>query len=305
MKTKYPTFNFLRPLKAIASMLALSVAAQSVPPLINYQGRLTDQTGAPLPSGQYTIQFRIWDSPGSFGNSATQAPDLIWNQQQNVTIQSNGVFNVILGSPGGTQIAGLAPQVTNLASAFIGSNCFVGVTVTMSNSVQISSPSEILPRQQLLSVPFAVRAQSLARSTGTNVGLGGVAISPAVTWTSPTSSVVTAVPNLSVTITTGGGPVMIRLAPECPLPGGPSSSNASYINIGGGAAFVFVSRDGSLIASQFQEIGGSGSSGGYFTPGQFAFVDVPSSGVHTYTIFAQNPGGSLIFTSVELVCFEL
>src|SRR6266478_5652124 len=86
-----------------AWMLALTATAQSVPNLINYQGRLTDQSGAPMAAGAYGIQFRLWDLPAN-GN-------LIWGQQQTVTVQTNGVFDVILGSGG--SIAGTTPAVTD------------------------------------------------------------------------------------------------------------------------------------------------------------------------------------------------
>jgi hypothetical protein len=144
-------------------MVALSLAwsfavdshAQSVPSLINYQGKLTDQNGNPLATGVYGIQFRIWDSATATNGST----DLIWGQQQNATVQTNGVFNLILGSPGGSPISGTTPLVNSLAYAFTGSNCFLGVTIVVSNGTAIASPGEILPRQQLLSVPFAVQAQ--------------------------------------------------------------------------------------------------------------------------------------------------
>src|SRR5262249_29899107 len=137
------------------SVLALSAPAQSVPNLINYQGRLTDQTGAPLSPGVYTIHFKLWDNP-----TATATSDLIWGQQQNLTVQSNGVFNVILGS--GTSIPGVTPAVNDLTFAFTATNRFLGLTVVSQNGTSISSPSEILPRQQLLAVPFAVQAQQAA-----------------------------------------------------------------------------------------------------------------------------------------------
>jgi microcystin-dependent protein len=139
---------------AVTLMLALSAIAQSVPNLINYQGRLTDQTGAPLVPGFYGIQFKLWDSP-----SPTTAK-LIWAQQQTVALQSNGVFNVILGSPGGGSLAGVTAAVNDLTNAFTANNRYLGLTVVSNTSGVVASPSEILPRQQLLSVPFAVQAQS-------------------------------------------------------------------------------------------------------------------------------------------------
>jgi hypothetical protein len=152
-------------LVALGMMLLFSsmAPAQSVPPLINYQGRLTDQTGSPLPAGAYTLQFRLWDSQTA--TNAGGGGDLIWGQQYaNIAVQSNGVFNVILGSPGGSPIAEATPAVNNLAYAFSGSNCFLGLTAISTPSGSVSSPSEILPRQQLLSVPFAVQAQQAAQA---------------------------------------------------------------------------------------------------------------------------------------------
>ena len=128
---------------AVQGFTAFHCTAQSVPNLINYQGRLTDQTGAALPAGSYVIQFRIWDS-----FTATNASDLIWGQQQTINIQSNGVFAVILGS-GGSAIPGATPAVNDLTYAFTQSNRFFGLTVISTNGVSIGAASEILPRQQL------------------------------------------------------------------------------------------------------------------------------------------------------------
>jgi hypothetical protein len=135
-------------------LLALLSHAQSVPALVNYQGRLTDQTGAPLTAGLYAIQFKLWDDP-----LLTNAADLVWAQQQNVAVQSNGIFDVILGSSAGSPIPGLSPTANSLSLAFTQSNRFLGITVVVSNGVPLSSTSEIMPRQQLLTVPFAVQAQ--------------------------------------------------------------------------------------------------------------------------------------------------
>lgn len=127
-------------------------SAQAVPTLINYQGRLTDQAGVALPPGNYNIQFRLWDTP-------TGSNILVWAQQQNTTVQLNGVFNVVLGAPGGSVIPGATPAVNDLTFAFATSNRFLGVTVASINGSPVSSPAEIAPRQQLLSVPFAMQAQ--------------------------------------------------------------------------------------------------------------------------------------------------
>src|SRR6185503_1979987 len=106
---------FALSLIAILSQLAL---AQSVPSLINYQGRVTGQTGTPLPTGNYGIEFRLWDS-----STNTAGDGLIWGQRQNVSVQANGVFNVVLGAPGGSA-TNPTPKESDLALAFTSSNRF-------------------------------------------------------------------------------------------------------------------------------------------------------------------------------------
>jgi microcystin-dependent protein len=140
-------------LLAFLSTSAYLVVAQSVPNLINYQGRLTDSAGMPLLPNTYGIQFRLWDT-------RTGSNILVWAQEQNVTVQLGGVFNVILGSPGGSFVQGAVPAVNDLTFAFTSSNRFLGITVVSSNGIAVPSASEILPRQQLLSVPFAIQSQT-------------------------------------------------------------------------------------------------------------------------------------------------
>ncbi|MDP2941049.1 MAG: hypothetical protein Q8N85_02180 [Candidatus Omnitrophota bacterium] len=67
-----------------------SAYAATVPHLINYQGRLTDASGAPL-SGAYTITFKIYDAKDDPGT-------ISWEETyENLNIQK-GIFSVMLGS---------------------------------------------------------------------------------------------------------------------------------------------------------------------------------------------------------------
>src|ERR1043165_6646581 len=111
---------------ALVTLLACRLTAQTVPNLINYQGRLTDSNGAPLTNANYGIEFRLWDSP-------SDVTGLVWGQRQNVGVQANGVFNVILGAAGGSAITNPVPAVNDLAFAFTTSNRFLGMTVVASN----------------------------------------------------------------------------------------------------------------------------------------------------------------------------
>ena len=77
-----------------------NASAQSVPSLINNQGRLSDSNGVALPTTDYQLSFSIWDT-NSGGN-------LVWGPQIFDGVQGTnghglkvpvvqGYFNVILG----------------------------------------------------------------------------------------------------------------------------------------------------------------------------------------------------------------
>lgn len=157
----------MRSLKLPGFMLALLFAApvpgQSVPSLMNYQGRLTDEAGQPLPNGTYAVQFRLWNTAvvGQAGET------LVWGQQHDVTLV-DGVFNAVLGAPGGTALAA-ATAVNELRFAFGDAERYLGLTLARLHDGTVLSGAqrkEIVPRQQLLSAPFAVeagRAHSLVK----------------------------------------------------------------------------------------------------------------------------------------------
>jgi microcystin-dependent protein len=135
----------------------LMAAAQGapVPSLINYQATVTDGAGEPLEDGTgYEIAFRIWDDP-STGN-------LIWGQAYTITIVGSR-FNVILG-PSGTPVTdgvGADPKVNDIGYAFTGGERFLGITVTRDkDGEEIVGATEITPRQQIISAPYALQAKN-------------------------------------------------------------------------------------------------------------------------------------------------
>lgn len=114
----------------------------SVPPLINYQGMLTDAQGQPVASGIKKLTFNIYD--------AVTGDGLIWGPQVFDSVPViNGMFNVILGT---TDTGG-----RSILDVFGGDARFLGIT--------IDSSSEITPRQQILSAPYAMHAEESADST--------------------------------------------------------------------------------------------------------------------------------------------
>src|ERR1051325_671431 len=126
----------------------LQLNAQTVPPLMNYQGKLVNSNGLPVSTGDYQLRFRIYDAPTN--------GSLIWGSQVfngqtgpgygPLVSVVQGWFNVILG-----------PADTNgvpIANAFAGTNRFM--------EVQLGTNAPFSPRQQILSTPFALRANSAA-----------------------------------------------------------------------------------------------------------------------------------------------
>ncbi len=125
---------------AIILAMAVSVVyAQSVPPLINYQGMLTGTDGNPL-TGTKKLVFNIYD--------AVSGGNLIWGPQTFDSVPLiEGRFNVILGT---TDTPG-----RSIANAFDAANRYLGITV---------DGAEIAPRQQILSAPFAVQAEHATKA---------------------------------------------------------------------------------------------------------------------------------------------
>ena len=208
----------------------------------------------------------------------------------------------------------------SLANAFGGSNRFVEITVT--------NHAPVAPRQQILTTPFAFRAASAAtvddgaitlqklatRQVGTNVGIGGLALSANTgtnTWESPTPTVPTLITNLQVTLITRGGPVMVFLTD-----GGPDSTgvgNSSLIEVERGTGntevglFLEFLRDGQHLGTYFQTDSAGPATYTRIIPSVFRLVDFSApAGTHVYTIRASyGPATVIRFTNVRLAAFEL
>lgn len=121
----------------IGTLLIVSFFTPSyadVPKLINYQGHLADKAGSPL-TGTVSITFSIYDSDTGGNN--------LWTETQTLVDIKNGLFNVLLGS---ASVDGV-PE-----SLFDGPDRWLGVAV--------QGDSEVVPRQQLVSVPYAYKAGS-------------------------------------------------------------------------------------------------------------------------------------------------
>lgn len=132
----------------LVALLALaSVHLVAQPAYVNYQGTVNDQEGNPLTTGSYIMDFRLYTN--LVGNAAP-----VWGPfrfdgttgdgHSGKATVTQGRFNVILGPE---DMSGRSIQ-----TAFTGDTCYV--------EIRIDNGSPILPRQQVLSAPYAFEAQN-------------------------------------------------------------------------------------------------------------------------------------------------
>lgn len=119
-------------ISVLIAILALCISASAaVPPMMSYQGKLLQPSGAPVPDGTYSMQFCIYDVPT--GGTA------LWSETNPSVQVKGGLFATMLGS------------VVNLpANVFDNPNRFFGV--------KVGTDPEMTPRQQVASSAFAFRA---------------------------------------------------------------------------------------------------------------------------------------------------
>jgi hypothetical protein len=119
-------------LTLIIALLALaSLVTADVPRMINYQGRLTDTEGKPVPDSTYVVTFRIYDD-STFGAT------LLWDETDTVTTQQ-GLFSVILG-----RNDPIPDSMFSEISTYLG--------------IQLAGQGEMYPRTRLIAVAYAYHA---------------------------------------------------------------------------------------------------------------------------------------------------
>jgi hypothetical protein len=145
----------MRPtLTLIALMLMLSVSAfaqiAAVPQQMNFQGRLTRPDGTPVPNGNYSIRFSLWTA----ASGGTEK----WNQTINPVAVRNGTFSVRLNTS------------TGAADKFNG-NLFL--------EIKIGTNAPLTPRQPLVSVAYAMKADSVKDNAITSASIANGTITSA------------------------------------------------------------------------------------------------------------------------------
>jgi len=117
-------------------LLPSSFVYASVPHLINYQGRLTDTSGAPL-NGPYNITFRLYD--------AETAGDLLWQGTYTGASITKGIFSILLG------------DVSD--SGFNFSNLAFDKSYWL--EIKVGTDDPMAPRQRITSAGYAITAERL------------------------------------------------------------------------------------------------------------------------------------------------
>ena len=127
-------FVFLLAMRAIP-LIAQTTAA---PTLINYQGRLATPDGNPIPNGSYSIRLSVW--------SAAAAGTERWSRTLNPVAVRNGTFAVLLDFTA-SFTAGNDIRTTFNSNAYL--------------EIQVGADTPFAPRQQIVSVPYALRANTV------------------------------------------------------------------------------------------------------------------------------------------------
>lgn len=128
-----------------------AVTLPSAPRLINYQGRLTDAAGTPLPDGAKSVRFIIWNDP-----TLTAPGNEVWNSGPLTVTTTSGLFSVFLGG---------SPQPALTPDLLMDTMRWMGITV--------GADPELSPRTRLVAVPYAFNAQNAlyadsSRTTGSS-----------------------------------------------------------------------------------------------------------------------------------------
>jgi hypothetical protein len=122
-------------LLSLFSLIVFTSVGMAAPAAVNYQGRLVDKTTGAALTGTVALEFSVFD--------AATGGILLWSETQSATLDSNGIFQVILGS--GSTTSGSFD-----ADLFIDDDCWLEIAV---------AGETMNSRQKFASVPFALQAE--------------------------------------------------------------------------------------------------------------------------------------------------
>ena len=132
--------NWRIPLYVLVAMLLATATLLAAPPgMMNYQGRLTDDSGDPVENGSYTLTFTIYD----------ESDAVLWTESQKPSV-SDGLFRVMLGDDN--------PLTADI---FDHAECWLGVT--------LDGDPEMTPRTRLITSPYSFRTATVDGAAGGDI----------------------------------------------------------------------------------------------------------------------------------------
>ena len=135
----------------------------------------------------------------------------------------------------------------------------------------------------------------VARSTGTSVGIGGIATSGAIsTANSSTGSETELSGDVPLTIVTTGRPVCVNIF---------ANGGTGFLGLtGGSVGNIAIYRNGSPIGSYVEAVAAS-------SPANFTFIDFPPAGSNVYKIYGSvspaSGGNNVNLNNYEMTAYEI
>jgi len=120
---------------------------------ISYQGRLADSSGNPITTSGVGMEFRLYNT--DTGGSP------LWEEPHTAVPVEDGLFHVLLGSTNPIPVSLLA----NNSTLWLG--------------IKVGSDSEMTPREQIASVPYAMMASTVANGAITTEKIADEAVTQA------------------------------------------------------------------------------------------------------------------------------
>ncbi|MBP8295369.1 MAG: hypothetical protein KAX84_04625 [Burkholderiales bacterium] len=223
----------------LAAAMCCGLVQAQVPRQINYQGHLTDPGGAPI-TATMSIQFKLY----TVAIGGTE----LYSETQSVSV-SNGVFNVLLGSP--TPIPGSVP---------FDQPYYLGITV--------GNDAEMTPRQVVAASAYAIRAAS-AESLAAGATVPGSQIIGTITTAT--------IPSSQITGAISGPPWIVATAPAQQ-----AAANTAYLI--NGAAHVNVTMPATpAVGDTVKVLAAAGSGGFTIVPNNGQSFEVSNSVITTWT----------------------
>lgn len=148
------TFGFYNAFFQKGNQAPILAAGPTAPPrILSFQGRLTDNNDTPITTPT-ALRFSIYDAQAPASSSA----DLLWQEEDQVSPDQDGIFSILLGNTLTPCTNALIPATgaCQIPQALFAteSALFLGVTV--------SNTPELTPRQPLATVAYATNSGTAA-----------------------------------------------------------------------------------------------------------------------------------------------